>query len=181
MGEFLDTLQDVQSFRARLEAQWEALEEIRADLAAHQAALGSILAGLRPACEDREPPTPPGARGPEPPDRETIPLRLADAAEDRRGLPRRRGNPVSVVVAGAEDDAPLFESVVVDRSPDGLSLVADRGVEAGVRLRIRPADRPAESGWFTVEIRSCRSDGKVWVLGCRFTQRLSWSEMRLFG
>lgn len=94
---------------------------------------------------------------------------------ERRALPRRRGNPVAVRVSN-----PRFEGWVLDRSPDGLSLLSDAEVAVGTHLSVCPSE-PGSSHWYLVEVRSCRPRGKNWVLGCRFLEKLSWQDLRQFG
>jgi hypothetical protein len=103
----------------------------------------------------------------------------ADESE-RRTTPRRRGNPVAALVAQPGAALPAQHGWVVDRSPDGVSLILHQETAVGTRFRVRPDHPLVGSNWFEVEVRNCRPERNIWILGCQFTRKLSWSELRLF-
>lgn len=161
---------------AHVEAQQETIKQMQSELSAHSAALCEMLAWLqKDRHSDAHGPAP--ATQAQPANGDNPPT----AAHDRRTMPRRKGNPVSVLMSGLAPNSPGFQGIVVDRSPDGLCLIVEHEVEVGTRLLVRPAHNLISSDWFPVEIRSCRSELKIWVVGCRFLHRLTWSNLRLFG
>lgn len=154
---------------ANVEAQQETIRHVQSELSAQGAALCEMLTWLR---------RPDGGHEASPASAESA--AAPAGASDRRGMPRRRGNPASVLISRA-DTGDSFQGVVADRSPDGLCLIVDQEVESGALLRVRPLHAPSDTTWFPVEVRSCRPELKIWIVGCRFTQRLTWSNLRLFG
>jgi hypothetical protein len=163
----LDQVETVQRSLERLQSQLTACGEGLRGKLADLRAEADLPARLTPAPGPRERETP---RAPQAPASATSP------GQERRATPRRRGNPISVRVAN-----PQMEGWVVDRSPDGFSLLADVKVAAGSLLSVCPAQNLDNPRWFQVEVRSCRAKGKNWILGCQFAQKLSWKELRLFG
>jgi len=105
-------------------------------------------------------------------------LSHADAEQERRALPRRRGNPVAVLVSRADVPGSPFNAWVIDRSPEGLCLVAEEDIPRGTWLRLRVTNLSAGAGWFEVEVRNSRPERNVWILGCQFRSALSWGELR---
>ncbi len=160
---------------ASVEAQQEAIQLMQSELTAHGAALCEMLAWLRRPADRNG--TAQAATTPS-----STPPASAESEEsqNRRSLPRRKGNHISVLITHANADATL-QGVVAERSPDGLCLVVDQEIPVGTLLRVRPLQSLTACGWFAAEVRSCRPELKVWIIGCRFTQRLTWSNLRLFG
>lgn len=114
-------------------------------------------------------PDPPPAPAPAAPKRE------------RRASPRRKGNPVSVLLAPMQGSGQQIESWVVDRSQGGVCLLVDEAIALGTQLRILPTKARAGIRWVDIEITSCRQERNSWMLGCKFLQKLSWAELQLFG
>jgi len=162
---------------AHVEAQQETIKQMQSELSAHSAALCEMLAWLRQKREADEP-SPDPAASPEP---GQAPEEEHAGSQDRRTMPRRKGNPVSVLVSGAAPNSFSVHGIVVDRSPDGLCLIVEQDIPVGTKLLVRPAQNLIDSDWFPVEVRSSRAELKIWVLGCRFLRRLTWSNLRLFG
>jgi hypothetical protein len=98
--------------------------------------------------------------------------------QERRALPRRRGHPVAVLIARSDVPCPPSHGWVVDRSPEGFCLVAEEAIPVSSWIRVRSTDHPRGSEWFEVEVRNCRPERNVWILGCQFRSALSWSELR---
>jgi hypothetical protein len=98
--------------------------------------------------------------------------------QERRALPRRRGHPVAVLIARSDIPCPPSHGWVVDRSPEGFCLVAEEAIPVSSWIRVRSTDHPRDSEWFEVEVRNCRPERNVWILGCQFRSALSWSELR---
>jgi hypothetical protein len=105
-----------------------------------------------------------------------------EAGDDanRRLTPRRRGNPVPIQISQSETSAEVFRGWVIDRSPEGLCLITEKSVTVGSQLNVRPVHHLASPSWYQVEVRNCRPERELWVVGCQFAQKLSWTDMRLF-
>jgi hypothetical protein len=100
---------------------------------------------------------------------------------ERRTMPRRPGNPVEVRVADTYDPAEPLTAWVVDRSPEGMCLVSSSPVTAGTVVRVSPASQLGSAGASVdLEVRHCRREESIWILGCRSTAPLTWSQLRLF-
>jgi hypothetical protein len=56
----------------------------------------------------------------------------------------------------------------------------DEAVLVGTVLKIRPLHNLASFQWFLVEVRNCRPERVIWLLGCRFLQELAWRDLRFF-
>ena len=98
--------------------------------------------------------------------------------QDRRALPRRRGHPVAVLIARSDLPGSPSHGWVVDRSPEGLCVVAEEAIPLCTWIRVRSTDHPGGSQWFEVEVRNCRPERNIYILGCQFRSALSWSELR---
>ncbi len=117
---------------------------------------------------------------------ETMLLSLAAARakhspSDRRAAPRRKaGNRVEVYLTDNPEAIPRL-GWVVDRSMGGLRLNVEEPLSEGMILNIRPRKAPQTAPWLAIEIRSCRSDGITWEVGCRFVKPPQWNDLLLFG
>jgi hypothetical protein len=167
MDQLAQRTQWLQSQVASLEEQ---LRDLRQELSAHGVAPGETStdpgAHEHPldAGEERAPAAEPAA----------------NADPDRRHLPRRRGNPVEVLVARPQSTRAAVSAWVIDRSPEGLCLVLEAAIPVGTALRVKPAHRVALPAWFPVEVRNCRAERSIWIVGCQFASKLSWTDLRLF-
>lgn len=101
--------------------------------------------------------------------------------EDTRNAPRRRGNPVSVQITNDLRTAESWPGWVVDRSPDGLCLLADEATPVESILNVRPTKAGPSARWIQVIVRSCVSERNSWKLGCQFQTKLSWDDLQYFG
>jgi hypothetical protein len=99
---------------------------------------------------------------------------------DRRTIPRRGGNPTPVLLT-CHEAKHTVHGWVLDRSPDGLSLLAEESVPIGTRMQVQPVHPHANGQRFQVEVRNCRPERTIWILGCQFQTNLSWTNLRLFG
>ena len=106
---------------------------------------------------------------------------VAQEPQERRTAPRRKGNPVSVQVSNAIANVEPFQGWVIDRSSGGLCLLVDQQVQPGRVLSVRPTKCHPGFPWIQVKVKSCRAERGSWNLGCQFEQKLSWTEMQLFG
>jgi len=116
-----------------------------------------------------------------------IPLLTMTAAQkkqsqpDRRSAPRRKaGNRVEVYLTDESKGEPVL-GWVVDRSMGGLCLNVETQLSEGTTLYIRPRKAQKTAPWLAIEIRSCRPDGPVWEVGCRFLKPPQWNDLLLFG
>jgi hypothetical protein len=103
---------------------------------------------------------------------------------EKRTSPRRRGNPVKVLLTDADATWEPKEVWVLDRSMGGLCLRVETGAApaVGTVLSVRAASAPKGVPWTQVEVKSCRQEGNgSWELGCRFLKTPSWSVLLLFG
>lgn len=108
---------------------------------------------------------------------------VARPGKERRDSVRRAGNPIpvrvnAVPVAAASSGSP---AVVLDRSTGGLCIAVDRALSPGQLVHVRAEAAPDSSPWVRVEVRSCRKDGRFYQIGCRFTDRVPWGVLLLFG
>lgn len=172
----MDTLQELIQRTEWLQHQVEELRQtvdrLHGDLAGHREALVAQLGA-------------PG--GPEAlvasDDEEPEPMMTADqeaSGSNRRSLPRRRGNPIPVLIRRSATDPENMPGWVIDRSPEGLCLLADQQVSVGALLSVRPTYHAEGLQWFPVRVQNCRLERSAWILGCRFVEELSWDELRLF-
>ena len=117
---------------------------------------------------------------------ETVLLSLAAARanqsrSERRIAPRRKaGKRVEVYLTDNPEAIPQL-GWVVDRSMGGLRLNVEEPLSEGTILNIRPRKAPQTAPWLAIEIRSCRSDGSTWEVGCRFVKPPQWNDLLLFG
>lgn len=119
-------------------------------------------------------PTPPST--PEPVEEEAEP-----ESSERRSAPRRAGNPVSVQITNPNVKSEGFQGWVVDRSSSGLRLLVDQAVPLDTVLNVRPAKALPSVAWVPVLVRSCRPERNSFNLGCQFVNKLSWTELQMFG
>jgi hypothetical protein len=103
-------------------------------------------------------------------------------AGDRRGVVRRDGEPVEVVLAVGPDGSVTLRGLVVDRSVDGLGMHLPREVAPGEALTVRAAAAPEGAPWTAVRVRHCRPmDGDCWAVGCEFLAAPPQNTGPLFG
>jgi hypothetical protein len=105
---------------------------------------------------------------------------MKKSAPDRRSFPRRKGNRVEVYVTDDSKGPPML-GWVVDRSMGGLCLIVEKPLDEGAVLNVRPRQAPQTAPWTAIEIRSCRSEGSEWEVGCRFLKPPQWNDLLLFG
>jgi hypothetical protein len=109
----------------------------------------------------------------------------APAAEEkgaeRRTAPRRKGNPVPVLLTNATVSMEPFQGWVLDRSSGGLRLLVDQAVAIGAVLSIRPAKAHASFPWIQIKVRSCQPERNSFALGVQFVVKPAWGEMQAFG
>jgi hypothetical protein len=104
------------------------------------------------------------------------------SGSERRGAPRRRGNPIAVLVSDAKAEVEPVHGWVTDRSASGLGLELDEEgqVEVGTILSVRPVEGSSVP-WVKVEVRSCRRIQSAWRLGCQYLRPPSADIQMRFG
>jgi hypothetical protein len=160
-----DLLERIDQMQLEVDSLQDDLDQLRAEL---QARIGPMTATL------------PLASAPSTRDTHIDCTLAAAATADRRAAPRRLVNPVPVLLARPEAPTTPFQGWVVDRSPDGLCVVAEEDVLVGTTVRVRPSHNLAQATWFHIEIRNSRPERNMWILGCQFTRQLSRDDLRLF-
>lgn len=172
MTTFEELLQRTDSLQHRVEDLQTALDQLAGELTRHREVLASRLrtsnhlAVVVAPADD-------GAQ--------CEPTAAQDAAdEERRSLPRRRGNPIPVLIRRAAADTEHVPGWVIDRSPEGLCVLADQEVNVGALVSVRPTHHVDGLQWFPARVCNCRLERSAWILGCQFVEELSWDELRLF-
>jgi hypothetical protein len=179
MDQLEDLIQRTEGLRAQVEMMQQMLTQLAGQVQSHLKCLRGENDGTpepQPSIHEaptllltdlrtEDPETGPGATGPD---------------HNRRTVPRRKGNPVPVLISHPHANGQPVQGWVIDRSPEGLSVVADEALTVGALLNIRPVHNFANLNWFPVEVRNCRPEREIWILGCQFVRKLSWNDLRLF-
>ncbi len=171
MSTLQELIQRTEWLQHQVEEQQQTLDRLHGELVRHREELSARLD------EPSHLPAVISAADAEP---EPITTADQDAESNRRSLPRRRGNPVPILIRRSATDAEPIAGWVIDRSPEGLCVLADREANVGALLSIRPTHHAEALQWFPIRIRNCRLERSAWILGCQFIQELSWDELRLF-
>ena len=103
-----------------------------------------------------------------------------DPRERRRHL-HRRGKPIKAALSNPAGDQEPIPCWVTDRSRGGLGLITKQPLEIGARHEIRALQAPEGLPGVAIEVRTCRQKGRHWLIGCQFTDELTWSVLLLFG
>jgi hypothetical protein len=104
-----------------------------------------------------------------------------DGGRDKRASLRRAGKPVEILISLPGGKGGPAEGLVVDRSRDGLRILAPRAFPAETVLFLRTTQYPDVAEWVPVEVRRCCPAGDRWLLGCRFQSPQPWKVLLLFG
>ena len=108
------------------------------------------------------------------------PFMLGSPSDQRKAF-RRQGNLVVVSFKLPQDDSPIQQGLVLDRSVSGLRVGLDEEVPPGTRLLLMPAGASEMTPWTEVEVRTCRPIEDSWEAGCQFIKVPPWSILLLFG
>jgi hypothetical protein len=100
--------------------------------------------------------------------------------DERRAGRRRWGNPTEIRITSPDWTGSLH-GLVVNRSTGGLGILADKELAPGTLMTIRAVEAPAYVPVVWIEVRHCLKAGKGFLLGCQFTQNISWSARVWFG
>jgi hypothetical protein len=103
------------------------------------------------------------------------------SATERREAPRRKGNPIEVLVTDPEVAGEPVRGWVVDRSMGGLCLMLNDEIAPGTVLNIMPRNGPPATPWVEVEVRTCKKDRTGYEAGCQFVRTPPWAVLLLFG
>lgn len=105
-----------------------------------------------------------------------------DAAfQDRRTSPRRKGNPVPILITNASASIDSYQGWVLDRSAGGLRILVDQATPVGTILAVRPAKSHGSFPWIQVRVRNCQPERSSWSLGVQFVHKPAWGELQAFG
>lgn len=102
---------------------------------------------------------------------------------DRRTAPRRKGNPVDVLLSDAKVEVAPVHGVILDRSVTGLALeLEEEGeVEPGTIISVRPKSAMDSTAWVRVIVRRREKTKLGWILGCEFVKPPDGSALIQFG
>ncbi len=102
-------------------------------------------------------------------------------AREKPAAALRRGNPVSVSVIPAGEDAEPSPGWVVARSSTELHVLTDEAVEVGSLLTVRPTKAASTFAGVPVKVIHCHRERNQWILGCEMLQKVSGAFLQLFG
>ena len=105
---------------------------------------------------------------------------LPVAANDRRGIMRRDGKQIAVLVAGQEVYSPQ-PAYVLNRTSGGLRLAVKQDVPVNTILWLRACNAPVTTPSARVSVRWCEEVDGYFEVGCQFQAKLPWSVLLLFG
>jgi hypothetical protein len=105
------------------------------------------------------------------------------STRERRSAPRRKGNPVDVLLSDAAAEVDPVTGVVLDRSATGLALElwVEGDVAPGTIISVRPKRPTADATWTRVIVRRCERKRTTWVLGCEFVRPPGVNTLMEFG
>jgi hypothetical protein len=98
---------------------------------------------------------------------------------ERRRSERRWGNPQRVAVSGTFAEPPTGK--VINRSQGGLGLVLDQPIPVDTVFSVRVVEAPQHIPWVRVIARHCGPEGRNWMIGCQFEERVPWTTLVWFG
>src|SRR5262245_44404183 len=99
---------------------------------------------------------------------------------ERRRTRRRWFNPTVVSFYSPLQNEPLH-GIVVNRSTGGLAMLSDADFAKGTMLFVRSVEAPAFISPVKVQVRHSRPAGRMWLVGCQFTEELPWNVKVWFG
>jgi hypothetical protein len=108
-------------------------------------------------------------------------LQTGQSLADRRASVRREGATVEVTVSSEAFKGGTTSGYVLDRSTGGLRLAMATGAAPGSTMQVRARHAPDTTPWVTVIVRSCRSNGEHFEIGCEFEKTPPWNILLLFG
>jgi len=162
---------------ARIVALQETMDALDIELTTYRETLVRKLNLLQKLQPMANPPAP-AAAAPRPvPGAQVVPGKPSE----RRNTPRRKGNPVPVLLTNVSATLDPFQGWVLDRSSGGLRILVDQQVAVGTVLNVRPAKAHDNFPWVQIKVRSCAPERSSYNLGVQFVQKLGWGEMQAFG
>jgi hypothetical protein len=108
---------------------------------------------------------------------------LEGGSHERRGAPRRKGNPIDVLLSDDNMEVEPVAGIVIDRSTTGLALElwSDGEVAPGTIISIRPRRTTTNTVWTKVVVKRCEKRRSSWVLGCQYVRPPGSNAMMEFG
>jgi hypothetical protein len=108
---------------------------------------------------------------------------LEGGFRERRRAPRRKGNPVDVILTDDQEEVEPVAGVVIDRSATGLALElwSEGDIEPGTIISVRPRRNGADPTWTRVMVKRCEKRRTSWVLGCQYVRPPDVNRMMEFG
>ena len=164
-----ESIQHVERRLARFEALERMLVEINEELTAYREVLDRKLLLLQSRTEAAALPQD---------DRQEV---AAPTVKELRTAPRRKGNPVSVLLADFSAATEPFQGWVLDRSGGGLGILLDEAIPIDTVLSIRPVKSSPGFPWMEVKVCSCQPERGGFRVGLQFTGKHGWGELRAFG
>jgi hypothetical protein len=191
-----ERLDQAQHRLAKIETLQQTLSNMQRELASYRDALNRKL-GLLQNNEQATAPLPrrdskpiltpmrrdsrPVPRPPTPPTPPPAPTPSEDDPAAKRAAPRRKGNPVPVVISNDNGTMDPIQGWVLDRSSGGLRILVDQPIAVGTILSVRPGKAHGSFPWIRIQVRSCLSERNSYALGVQFVAKPAWGEMQAFG
>jgi PilZ domain len=189
-----DRIHEAERRLTKVEALEQMLKSMQEELTAYRSALDQKLTWLQNHKNSTTPAPSPPAR----PVTKNTPTKASPTAHgvavsaptaqgtstrqtERRSSPRRKGNPVPILLSNAGVSMDSFQGWVIDRSAGGLRILVDQQVSVGTIMSVRPAKAHGSFPWLEVEIRSCQPERSSYALGVKFVVKPAWSELQGFG
>jgi hypothetical protein len=198
MSSTADRMEQNQHRLAKIEALQQSLASMQRELGSYRDALNRKLGLLQnneqatapapaPARRDSKPlltPAKKDTRQIQRPPAPEPPPAAAPREEDhaaKRSAPRRKGNPVPVVLTNESATMDPFQGWVLDRSSGGLRILVDQPAAIGTVLSVRPTKAHGSFPWIQIQVRSCQPERNSYALGVQFVSKPGWGEMQAFG
>lgn len=125
----------------------------------------------------RLPTLPPRPAAPPPPQEE---IDFLAEHPNRRGSPRRWGNPIEVFL-----NSPLWSQqihgLVINRSATGLAIFVDVEIPAGSFIKVRAVEAPYYVPWVDIEIIYTKKVSSNFIMGCKYRFETPWNVRVWFG
>jgi hypothetical protein len=119
-----------------------------------------------------------GSRAPEAPPEDL--QFVAGGGAEKRTSRRRWGNPTEVNVDALLWPRPVH-GIVINRSTGGLAILLQDEVPAGTTIQVHPVEAPRSVRAVSLEVRHCRKAGRLFLIGCEFSEEVPWNVRVWFG
>jgi hypothetical protein len=102
--------------------------------------------------------------------------------ERRKAHRRREGQTAEVTLAKSEEGEELGIAYVLNRSGNGIGLLARFALPAGMHVCMMPRKAGGTPmPWIPLEVKNCRQDGSDYEIGCQFVRPPSWNTLMHLG